>query len=233
MGRTGPARGPGSPDCSAWPSLAVVGLLAFRLLTSHPIPVAEQVVVPSFIGQTVAVAQPLADAKGLILVTSKFVKGDQPDGTIVDQDPKPDATVAKGATINLTIVTGKAVVPVPDVRNMDESEALKALLEVGLTPGGQDGRLRSVRPGRLRRIDLARDRRPGRNRDDRRLRAVEGPRADAEPEPDARTDPDPEPDPVSHRRHRRRPVHRRGVPLRDVEPGHGRHRCRRVHRWGP
>ena len=101
--------------------------------------------VPSFIGQTVAVAQPLADAKGLILVTSKFVKGDQPDGTIVDQDPKPDATVAKGATINLTIVTGKAVVPVPDVRNMTESEAPQDAARGGLTPAC-DGRLRSLVP---------------------------------------------------------------------------------------
>jgi eukaryotic-like serine/threonine-protein kinase len=118
--------------------LAAVGFLAFKLLTGGPGPTAEQVVVPNFIGQTLEQARPLADAKGLALVASKFVKSnDQPEGTITEQDPAADASVAKGATINVTVVTGQALVAVPDLRAMPLSEALKTLIQAGLTPGAQ------------------------------------------------------------------------------------------------
>jgi eukaryotic-like serine/threonine-protein kinase len=118
--------------------LAAVGFLAFKLLTGGPAPTGEQVVVPNFVGQTLEQAKPLAEAKSLLLVATKFVKSqDQPEGTITEQAPGPDTTVAKGATINVTVVTGQALVGVPDVRNLTLAEALKALVTVGLTPGAQ------------------------------------------------------------------------------------------------
>jgi Uncharacterized protein conserved in bacteria len=96
------------------------------------------VLVPNFVGQTLEQARPLAEAKSLLLVATKFVKSnDQPEGTITEQAPGPDATVAKGATINVTVVTGQALVGVPDVRNLTLAEALKALVEAQLTPGAQ------------------------------------------------------------------------------------------------
>jgi serine/threonine-protein kinase len=118
--------------------LAAIGFLAFKLLTGGPAPTAEQVVVPSFVGQTLEQARPLADAKGLVLVASKFVKSNtQPEGTITEQDPAPDASVPKGATISVTVVTGQALVGVPDVRNKPLAEALTTLVREGLTPGTQ------------------------------------------------------------------------------------------------
>jgi beta-lactam-binding protein with PASTA domain/tRNA A-37 threonylcarbamoyl transferase component Bud32 len=116
--------------------LALVGFLAFKLLTGGSTPTADQVVVPNFVGQTLDQAQPLADAKGLIIKATQFVKSnDQPEGTITAQDPGADATVAKGATVNVTVVTGQALVAVPDVKSQTESTALKTLVQAGLTPG--------------------------------------------------------------------------------------------------
>ena len=118
--------------------LAAVGFLAFKLLTGGSAPVAEQVIVPSFVGQTLEQARPLAEAKNLVLVTTKFVKSNtQPEGTITEQDPAANASVAKGANINVTVVSGQALVAVPDLRNMTLTDALKALVEAQLTPGAQ------------------------------------------------------------------------------------------------
>jgi beta-lactam-binding protein with PASTA domain len=135
--------GGGGPGPWAWIAgllglgiLAAVGFLAFRLLTAGPTPAPpEQVLVPHFVGQTLDQAKLIADAKDLVLVTTKFVTGSQPEGTITEQDPAPDAKVDRGATINVTVVSGQALVAIPDVRNLSESEALKALIQAGLTAG--------------------------------------------------------------------------------------------------
>ena len=117
--------------------LVVAGFLIFRFATGGAKPPApEQVVVPSFVGQTLDQARPLAEAKGLVLVATEFVKSsDQPEGTITAQDPVSDSTVDKGSTVNVTVVTGKDLVAIPDVRNQTLVEALKALVEAGLSPG--------------------------------------------------------------------------------------------------
>ncbi len=116
--------------------LLLVGFLLFKMLTGGGTPTAEQVVVPNFVGQTLQQAQPLADAKGLAIKATAFVKSnDQPEGTITAQDPGADATVDKGATISVTVATGQALVAVPDVKFQTESTALKTLVEATLTPG--------------------------------------------------------------------------------------------------
>ncbi len=116
--------------------LALVGFLAFKMLTGGTTPTATQVVVPNFVGQTLTQAQPLADATGVVIKATAFVKSnDQPEGTITAQDPGANTNVERGSTVNLTVVTGQALVAVPDVKNQTESAALKAFVTAGLTPG--------------------------------------------------------------------------------------------------
>jgi serine/threonine-protein kinase len=116
--------------------LALVGFLAFKLLTGGTTPTANQVVVPNFVGQTLINAQPLADATGVVIKATQFIKSnDQPEGMITAQDPTANTTVDKGATVNVTVVTGQALVAVPDVKNQTESAALQALVTAGLIPG--------------------------------------------------------------------------------------------------
>jgi beta-lactam-binding protein with PASTA domain len=117
--------------------LIIAGLLVFRLMSgSPPPPPADKVVVPNFVGQTFDQAKPIAEAKGLVLVPVAFVKSnDQAEGTITGQDPGPDSQVANGAQVSVTVVTGKDLVPVPDVRNATEAQALTAIVKAGLNPG--------------------------------------------------------------------------------------------------
>jgi serine/threonine-protein kinase len=140
--RAEPEEGGGGPGPWAWVAgllglaiLAVVGFLAFRLLTGGSTPPPTQVTVPNFVGQTLDQATQLADATGLKLLPTFVKSNDQPEGTITTQDPASDAKVDPGSTIKITVVSGQDLVAVPDVRNMKESDALKAIVTAGLTAG--------------------------------------------------------------------------------------------------
>ena len=112
-----------------------VAFLAFRLLTGGSTPPAEQVIVPNFVGSTLDQATQLAEAKGIQLTPQFITSNDQPEGTITAQDPGPNTSVAAGSKITVTVVSGQELVAVPDLRNLTESKALKALVTAGLTPG--------------------------------------------------------------------------------------------------
>lgn len=117
--------------------LAAAGYLVFRVMSGGGTPPpADKVVVPNFVGQTLDQANPIATTKGLVLFPIAFVKSNvQAEGTITVQDPGADSQVDKGTQINVTVVTGKNLVPVPDVRNATESAALVAIVKAGLNPG--------------------------------------------------------------------------------------------------
>ncbi|MEU2333141.1 Stk1 family PASTA domain-containing Ser/Thr kinase [Streptomyces sp. NPDC013172] len=78
---------------------------------------------PTFIGQTEATAKKMADNSGLVLATTSKTCADQPKGSVCDQDPKPNADVKKGSTVNLVISTGAPKVAVDNVigKNVDDA----------------------------------------------------------------------------------------------------------------
>ncbi|CAM5242824.1 Stk1 family PASTA domain-containing Ser/Thr kinase [Streptomyces avidinii] len=88
--------------------------------------------VPKLIGQTLERAQKSGDAVGL-----KVVKGadepcdDQPKGNVCKQDPAPDAKVADGSTVTVTISSGAPKIPVLNVLSLSFEEAEKQLKEKG------------------------------------------------------------------------------------------------------
>ena len=181
--------------------LALIAFLVFQMASGgggvRPSESPAAVVVPNFVGQLVTDAQRVADQKGIVLVTTG-VPSDQPVGTILTQDQPVGTVLPAGSTVNLTVAAGVDTTPVPDIRNLPESDALNALSEAGLRVGHADRRVRRHDPARERDQPEPGTGPDRRQADAGRLRGLEGPGADAEPDPDADPDPDTDADPDTH-----------------------------------
>ncbi len=127
--------------------LVVVGFLVFRTLagggpaatpSDRPSPSASvlQVVVPSFLNLSFADAQTQAEGLGLTVTRAATEERTdvQPD-TVTAQDPAEGALVAGGSEIKLTVARGPTAVPVPDLHDKSESEALQLIVGQSLTVG--------------------------------------------------------------------------------------------------
>jgi len=66
-------------------------------------PASGTVVVPNFVGQTLENARALLPGLGLTEGTITYVASNQPDGTILGQDPAPGTGVPSGATVSFTV----------------------------------------------------------------------------------------------------------------------------------
>ncbi len=87
--------------------------------------------VPDVVGQTESEAvDALTAASFTADVTEAF--SDQPEGTVVAQDPKAGENLQEGATVALTVSKGGEPVTVPDVVGTTSSEATATLDGVGL-----------------------------------------------------------------------------------------------------
>jgi beta-lactam-binding protein with PASTA domain/tRNA A-37 threonylcarbamoyl transferase component Bud32 len=125
--------------------LVVIGFLVFRMLTGGdpvrseaPSPSASgvQVVVPSFVDLSFADAE--TQAEGLGLTVSRAATEERADvdpDTVLSQDPPEGQLVVSGTDIALTVARGPTAVPVPDLRDKPESEALQLIVAQGLTVG--------------------------------------------------------------------------------------------------
>ncbi|MEI8332993.1 MAG: Stk1 family PASTA domain-containing Ser/Thr kinase [Chloroflexota bacterium] len=118
--------------------LVAAGLLGFRLLSGGggATPPPGQVAVPSFVGTAYADAEKVAAGLGIEVFQKAFVKSsDQAEGTVVDQDTPAATNVPAGSRVGLTVVSGKELVAVPDLRAKTESEALRLIDDAGLQVG--------------------------------------------------------------------------------------------------
>ena len=121
--------------------LAAAGFLGYRVLTggAGASPAPGQVSVPSFVGRMYADAQTTAKGLGIEFIQKAFVKSsDQPEGTVTDQDVAAGTNVDKGSSVGLTVVSGKALVATPDLRNQPEQEAIRLIVAANLEPGTRD-----------------------------------------------------------------------------------------------
>jgi serine/threonine-protein kinase len=114
--------------------LAAIAFLVFQL-TSGGTRKPDQVVVPNLVGQTSAAATAQVAALGLTLTPTGQVSSDQPDGTVLSQDPPAGTKVDAGSVVKVNVATGPGTVPVPSITNLDESSALQALSDAGLRIG--------------------------------------------------------------------------------------------------
>ncbi len=83
--------------------------------------------VPGVIGKSFGDASSTLQSSGFA-VARKDVDSDQPQDTVVDQDPAPNSFIAAGSTVTLSVSKGPTTTAVPDVTDLDIDTA-KAQLE--------------------------------------------------------------------------------------------------------
>jgi beta-lactam-binding protein with PASTA domain len=96
--------------------------------------ISNQVTVPDLRSQTVQAAGALLSSLGLVLGTQTPQPGNQPQGTVVDQNPAPGAQLARGGTVNVVVATAPqpTTVATPNLISMTVDQARAALAPVGL-----------------------------------------------------------------------------------------------------
>jgi eukaryotic-like serine/threonine-protein kinase len=114
--------------------LAGIAYLVFQLLSGPSTPAPTQVTVPNFVGRTIEDATREADGLGITLKQTPQLS-DQPVGTVLAQAAPPGSVVSKGSEVGVTVAAGVETVPVPDLRNRTESEAVQLISDAGLRIG--------------------------------------------------------------------------------------------------
>ena len=117
--------------------LGLAAFLVFRLINTTPTPGPAQVAVPNLVGLTYAEAKTAAGGVGLKVARAAFEPSDQPDDTVLAQNPAAKDAVDSGTTIKLTLALGDQTVAVPDLRGRAESEALNLIAAARLTIGAR------------------------------------------------------------------------------------------------
>jgi serine/threonine-protein kinase len=118
--------------------LVIVGFLVFRLLSAdgpETTPGPGTVTLPSFVGQSFDNAEATAQQLDLVLEPTYIESNDQPDDTIVSQDPPADTEVERGSTVRVEVVSGRKLVDVPPLTGLTEAEAIQAITAAELIPG--------------------------------------------------------------------------------------------------
>ncbi|MFP3579501.1 Stk1 family PASTA domain-containing Ser/Thr kinase [Arthrobacter sp. fls2-241-R2A-200] len=90
---------------------------------------------PGLSGSSLADAKTALNAARMTLgnITEAF-DDHAPAGTVLSQDPAQGTAVRHGTPVALVVSKGPQPIPVPDVRNLTQDEAVKALKDAGLTP---------------------------------------------------------------------------------------------------
>jgi serine/threonine-protein kinase len=107
----------------------------------------HQVQVPAIVGSTLEDAKPVLDSVSLLLDVAAKRESDQPEGSILEQDPAAGTPVERGSAVHVTIaVAPPQSATVPDLAGRSSEEAKALLAQVGLvievagtrpTPGAQ------------------------------------------------------------------------------------------------
>ncbi|MDP2891567.1 MAG: Stk1 family PASTA domain-containing Ser/Thr kinase [Bacillota bacterium] len=93
----------------------------------------ESMVMPDLVGMTWAAAEETIEESGLVAGPTDYRSSNGPDGYVLDQDPKPDATVSRGDTVYLWVsgIGNPAVSVMPSVTGISLDEAKDTLNEAG------------------------------------------------------------------------------------------------------
>ncbi|MBA2505511.1 MAG: serine/threonine protein kinase [Thermoleophilaceae bacterium] len=105
---------------------APVGSRVVFYVSSGP----PQVTVPDVVGVTEGSAESQLGDEGL-LVARKEMDSDQPEGTVIAQDPAAGEKIDKGSRVTITVSKGEQPVDVPDVEGIEEDRARSQLSGAG------------------------------------------------------------------------------------------------------
>jgi eukaryotic-like serine/threonine-protein kinase len=109
--------------------VAVLGWAAWTFLIPH------RTTVPDMVGDTLRTAQREADARGLeVAVSSEEFHSDVPPNRIISQSLAPGSETEEGTAIRVMISLGPQLEPVPEVTDLTEDAAVRALREAGFDP---------------------------------------------------------------------------------------------------
>ena len=115
--------------------LAAIAFLIFQLASGGRTPAVDQVTVPNFVGLDSTTATQRATALGLTLTPTGQASSDHPEGQVLAQDPIEGTKVDPGSAIKITVATGPGTAAVPDLKNKNDTGALQAISDAGLTVG--------------------------------------------------------------------------------------------------
>jgi serine/threonine-protein kinase len=117
-------------------ALIIGGALLLPQLFENP---PEQVQVPDLIGMTESQARAAIGDAGLSVGQPEYVADpDVARDKVIRQDPNRDTFVDPGATVTITVSTGKPMTTVPSVVGQDRATARSTLEDAGLVPTLQE-----------------------------------------------------------------------------------------------
>jgi beta-lactam-binding protein with PASTA domain len=100
-------------------------------------PEVVKVSVPNLVGLTAAAARRKLAAAGLGVAVQRAAS-DEPEGSVIDQEPTAGAEVRKQTTVRITVSSGPATVTVPSVVGLSEASARDQLESAGFVVQTQD-----------------------------------------------------------------------------------------------
>jgi eukaryotic-like serine/threonine-protein kinase len=108
--------------------VAVLGFAAYALFGAG----SQKVVVPNVKGLSLTAATGKIQDAGLVVDQVTPTASDLPKNTVISQNPPANAQVSKGSAVDLTVSSGPAQVPVPNVVNFDQATATQRIIDAGL-----------------------------------------------------------------------------------------------------
>ena len=116
------------------------------LFVSRGTPGAE---VPDVVGESEATARAELERAGFTVNVTEQPSRDQPDGTVLTQEPRAGETAPEGSAVSLVVSSGTPTGQVPDVVNLPEDDARSRLQSEGFEVTVQREESASVERGRV------------------------------------------------------------------------------------
>lgn len=113
-----------------WWIAGIVALLALAAALWFFVLKSDQVRVPGVTGETETTATLRLQGAGFEVEADRIPNG-QPEGTVIEQDPRGGEQAEKGSTVTLSVSLGPAPVKVPDVIGRSRAKAEKRLKRAG------------------------------------------------------------------------------------------------------